>query len=282
MDQNQNPSPNPLIVPVQQVKAETPPQTPPMQNSIPPQNPSIPGHKKMPKLVGLLLLLLLVGLLGGGTYLMNMKKSEQPKKSLTPTAAPKVSKAAEITWDTYTNSLYNFSFQYPSTWQREGTQLVIPATSSNEKAGEIYIHIDKNTEGLLLKDFIYTDEYHTAVDVEGEETASQSAENILKGYGRNALNTDETVSSLVNTRIPGSKTKAYYAKGEDVVILELTNVDDDILKKILSSFTFHEKICTGLTEDVCRKDPRCATITKPSCPTCEDTVFSECREITDN
>lgn len=122
-------------MPVQSIQTESPQ----------PIEPSpVPPRQKMPMIVGIILLFVLLLLLGTGSYIMNMKKSEPtktivqpptPSPTTIPTTPPLVSPASTTSVSakskTYTNS--DFTFMYPSIWSLDpNNPLQLTNSQSND------------------------------------------------------------------------------------------------------------------------------------------------------
>lgn len=214
-------------------------------NSAPQQvaQPVAPSSKKkIPKLLVITLLLVLVGVLGGISFFMNRSTTppEIVQETISPTEIPTPTSGFPTVWDTYTNTAYGFSFQYPATWQRNGTQLTIPESETSY----VTISVSINSDNLPLRDFVFAEALKSAIDEVGEETASASATAHVAGYRDNVYATASAQPSLLYENIPGDipLTEVFFMNGTTVLSLQFEAIDEKIIQEILSSFTFTQTI----------------------------------------
>ncbi|MBI2029843.1 hypothetical protein HYT02_05485 [Candidatus Gottesmanbacteria bacterium] len=112
------------------------PQTEP--NSAPEQQktpivPPPPPKSRLPLLLTFVLLVVLI--LFGGYKLMS--KSSAPLPQPTPTQSPTASTNPAATWETYTNTDYGFSFNYPAVWY-----INIPSFEGKHQSNKTVLRVD--------------------------------------------------------------------------------------------------------------------------------------------
>jgi len=123
-----------------------------MEPNIPPVQPPTPGpvpeqktepKKSLPKWPLMIVSVILLATLLTGAYLLgknqivNQKSASKTVQAIAPTVTPTPNPTAN--WKTYSNSNYNFSFQYPSDW-----------TVVDNSKGESFTISAASPKGLML------------------------------------------------------------------------------------------------------------------------------------
>lgn len=104
---------------------QTAPTAPSIQNAtIQSAQPSPPAEQKPPRpfflnKIFLAIIVLMILLIGGGTYLvLNSQNKPSPTVSkITPTSTPPLTPDPTANWKVYANSEYGYSIKYPQDWQ---------------------------------------------------------------------------------------------------------------------------------------------------------------------
>jgi hypothetical protein len=202
MDPNQTTPEISPSTPVQLVQPTAPP----------PVEQYIPQKKGMPKFVGFMLLILLILLMAGGSYVMNMKKIE-PKQKLTkqvitpsptkqsPTQLPTptimaTTSAVPADWKTFTDASTTLSFQYPP-----DLQVIIQNYMSPQNAPTKVIELGKNNDRFFGVYYYPNDDNLSLVQLDKKLTVSDDAQ----GARSPGLSSADNQSVTIGTNI-----SAYY------------------------------------------------------------------------
>lgn len=103
-------------------------QTPPTQQSVPPQEESpTPSQKRVVRIVLIvfsIIFFVMIAVLGGMAYMKSLKKSEEPAISPSPVVneSPTPSDSEINDWLTFTSEDFGISIKYPPSWEKKEGQ----------------------------------------------------------------------------------------------------------------------------------------------------------------
>lgn len=245
-----------------QPASPTDPQYPPT-TSMP--TPAHPHGRFLPKWIAIFLLLLILSLFGLLFIkdFMWQQPIQQPEKIvispthiISPTPAPN----PKTDWKTYTNTKYNFSFQYPPnvTPRKDSTPEFMGFLEEPDKnqSQKLIVSAGTNPQNLDLEEFI-----------QRNKPIPDHSANASKSFEKKTINENEVLivrseqpcaGSCKNT--PFEKNFGIYVKGKHVVVLfgvdnrtsiSDTKPDEEWINQILSTFKFTQPTTNITQADAC-------------------------------
>lgn len=303
MDPNQvsQTPPNPGSLPVQPLPIESP--------QLPPE---VPKQRKMPTLLAVILIVMLLGGLSAGTYVLNMNKSAEPapkkvtktiKPSPTQIPTPTIANAIPSDWLIYTNNSLGIQFNYPATLkltqsdEKYYTQDAKKLDLKNYAADEEYMHPDAVSVTLHIISptkpitdlTTWLEDISVGERIDGKVGATIGKVVPFKNAGIDGL-TYTDGQEVVRKNIAFQKNNTVFIFSLNPTSGTGGSYDENKtavkqFDQILASFQFIDQLkttnaCEGLSENACVANPMCIRLSGPTCPTCTDMKFIACKEKT--